>query len=58
VTLLRTAARVLTQSMLSDRARPCVSAGRGTVNRNEHSSSPLGKLRMAGSAASKPRNST
>jgi hypothetical protein len=57
-TVLRTEARVLAQSMLSDRARPCVSAGRGTVSRNEHSSSPLGMVRTTGSAANKPRNST
>jgi hypothetical protein len=54
----RAPVRVVAQSMLSERARPWLDSGRGTVSRNEHSSSPLGKMRVCGSTASNPRSST
>ncbi len=44
--------------MLSTRDRLAGSGGRATVSRKLHSSSPLGRVRATGSAASRPRRKT
>jgi hypothetical protein len=54
----RAADRVVEQSILSDRIRPWLDFGLGTVNRNEHNSSPLGSARIRGSIANTPRRNT